>query len=272
MSKIALGSQKGQALLIIILVMVVALTITLSVISRAVVNLRTTQEQEKSQKALAAAEAGIEQTIKNQFVPIAKQNFSNTDTSITTSVSIVQGNAAFAVDGGNVITQNDGAYIWLSSYEESPRWTTKYTGTVNIYWGDKSGDANNAALEIAVISGSNVANAEITRYAVDPSNNRIGSNNFSSPSKGTYSSIVAGKTYGYRTSITVTNGMLIRAIPLYKSTNMAVEPATGSPALPNQGRIITAVGESDNTARKVTVFQGYPELPAEFFPYSLLVP
>lgn len=268
---IKLDSQKGQALLIVILVMVVALTITLSVISRAVVNLRTTQEQEKSQRALAAAEAGIEQTIKNSFVPIAsEQNLSN-DSSFSTSVTTLSGTASFLVEGGNLITQNDGAYIWLSPYEESPRWTTKWTGSLDVYWGDATGNDNNAAVEIAVISGNSVANAIITRYAYDPSPTRRSSNNFSAPVSA--STTIQGKTFAYRATISITNGMVVRVVPLYKSAYIAAGPDSGSPAIAaNQGRLITAVGKSDDTARRVTVFQGYPELPADFFPYSLLVP
>lgn len=263
------GSQKGQALLIVILVMVVALTITLSVISRAVVNLRTTQDQEKSQRALAAAEAGIEQTIKNSFVPIAQeQNLSN-NSSFSTSVTTLSGTAAFLVEGGNLITQNDGAYIWLSPYEENPRFTTKWSGDLEIYWGDASGPGNNAALEIAVISGSSVANASITRYAYDPLSTR--GNNFTFVNNSP--KIVGGKTFQYTARITINNGMIVRIVPLYKSAYIAAGPASGAPAITaNQGRLITAIGKSDTTARRVTVFQGYPELPADFFPYSLLVP
>src|SRR3990167_8278862 len=94
-------NSKGQALLIVILVMVVALTITLSVISRAVVNLRTTQDQEKTQRALAAAEAGIEQTIKNNYAASGEGegNLSNS-ASFTTSVQTLLGTAAFQIEGG----------------------------------------------------------------------------------------------------------------------------------------------------------------------------
>ena len=275
MIKTKLGGQKGQALLIVILVMVVALTITLSVISRAVVNLRTTQDQEKSQRALAAAEAGIEQTIKNSFVPIAQdQNLSN-NSSFTTSVTQLAGNAPFLVEGGNLITKNEGEYIWLSTYNEVGNWTTRWptSGSANldIYWGDSSGDNNNAALEIAVISGSSVANAVITRYVYDPSPTRRSSNNFSAPVNSPIA--IQDKSFTYRATISITDGMVVRVVPLYKSAYIAAAPASGAPAIAaNQGRLITAVGKSDETARRVTVFQGYPELPADFFPYSLLVP
>lgn len=264
-----MSSQKGQALLIVVLVMVVALTVTLSVVSRAVVNLRTTQEQANSQKALAAAEAGIEQTIKNN-TSIGNGSFTNT--TFTTSIATLSGTSSFLVNGGNLITKNDGVYIWLSPYTGNPatQWQQKWNGTINIYWGDSSGDNNNAALEVAVISGGSVDTANIKRYAFDPYDTRKSSNNFNDAlSKGTYN--VAGKTFKYQASITVANGMLIRVIPIYQSAYLSAGSSPNTP-LPDQGRVITSTGISDTTQRKVTVFQGYPELPAEFFPYTLLEP
>ena len=51
-----LKDQSGQALLIIVLVLVVALTVGLSVSSRSIINLKNTQDQASSQKALSAAD------------------------------------------------------------------------------------------------------------------------------------------------------------------------------------------------------------------------
>jgi len=51
--------QSGQALLIVILVMVIALTVGLSVAVRTTTNIRTASEDENSQRAFSAAEAGV---------------------------------------------------------------------------------------------------------------------------------------------------------------------------------------------------------------------
>ncbi|OGH36788.1 MAG: hypothetical protein A2959_00805 [Candidatus Levybacteria bacterium RIFCSPLOWO2_01_FULL_38_23] len=261
-------NSKGQALLIIVLVMVVALTITLSVISRAVVNLRTTQEQVDSQKALAAAEAGIEQTIKSGTA-IANGSFTNTKYS--TTINDVSG-SSFLVNGGVAVEQDKGTYIWLSPYTgDATQWNQKWNGTLYIYWGESTTPLNNAALEIAVISGADVASANIKRYAIDPAGR---GNGFSDPFESA-GYTVEGKTLRYRAAVTVTNGMLVRVIPVYKDSFMAVTSAT---PLPLQGKIISATGcvpdctSSSQATRKVTVFQGFPELPADFFPYSLLIP
>src|SRR3972149_7458157 len=57
-------NEVGQVFLIVLLVMVIALTVGLSVASRNIVSLRTSEEERDSQRALAAAEAGIEQSLK----------------------------------------------------------------------------------------------------------------------------------------------------------------------------------------------------------------
>ena len=56
--------ERGQALLIVLLVMTVALTVGLSVATRTIVNVRITTQEEQSQRAFSAAEAGIEETLR----------------------------------------------------------------------------------------------------------------------------------------------------------------------------------------------------------------
>ena len=56
--------QKGQVLLVVVLVMVVALTVGLSLASRSITNLRITSDDENSQRAFSAAEAGVERAVK----------------------------------------------------------------------------------------------------------------------------------------------------------------------------------------------------------------
>lgn len=275
----SLQSQSGQALLIIVLVMVVALTIGLSVASRTITNLRNTQEQASSQKALSAAEAGVEQAIKNSANVAGSLN---TTTNYNTTISQVSGTTPFKLNGGNVIPKNDAIYVWLTAYSTNPAnlWQNPWTGNLTIYWGDNSGACNNAALEISLISGSKVSST-MTRYGIDPcSTGRSASNHFVTcpnnvnPIFTCTSSSVAGSTFYYKTTISITNGLLLRINPLYAGAFMAV---AGDHALPSQGSIITSTGTTDtntntSTTRKVTVFQGYPEIPAEFFPYTLFQP
>lgn len=258
--------QKGQALLVIVLVMVVALTVGLSVASRTITNLRNTREQANSQKALSAAEAGIEQAIKNG-ANVAGSFTGNT--TYNTTVSQVNGTNPFLLNGGGSVPKNDAIYVWVTPYSSNPvnLWQNPWNGSLTIYWGDNTGDCNNAAVEVSVISGSR-ATPTITRYTADPCAARRSSNNFSNSA--TSNTTISGIRFYYQRTIAITNGLLVRVDPIYKATFMG---ASGSSALPSQGSIITSTGTSDNTTqRKVTVFQSYPEIPAEFFPYTLFQP
>lgn len=256
--------QKGQVLLTVVLVMVIGLTVGLSLASRTITNLRTTQEEATSQQALSAAEAGIEQATKNN-TSIANGSFLNNAT-YNTSITQVSGEN-FLLNGGNLIAKDDGVDVWLSDYstESAKLYLNPWSGSLSFYFGSSSNGCNEAALEIVVISGTKEIPVS-KKYAFDPCSARISSNSFSSVSSG---GTVSDKNFPFKTTINVASGLIARVVPLYKSTPIGV---VGDSALPAQGSIVTSTGTSGNTSRKITVFQGYPTLPSEYFPYGLFVP
>src|SRR3990167_4715556 len=72
------NNQKGQILLVVVLAAVVALTVGLSAVSRTITNTKVTTEEANSQKALSAAEAGIEELISNaSTLATGQKNLSN---------------------------------------------------------------------------------------------------------------------------------------------------------------------------------------------------
>lgn len=266
------NGEKGQALLIVVLVMVVALTVGLSIASKTIINLRTSTEEANSQKALAAAEAGVEQAIKTNQIGnnVASGTFTDTSTSYQTSVTSVSG-VSFLMNGGNPVLSDNGADLWLSDYSTDPTklfTTSLYNGSLTIKWGSSNNPCNDAALEIVILSGVNRQSAVSTRYTYDACASRANSNNFKQV--GLNQSTTLGKTFFYQTDpITVSSGLIGRVIPLYFNTSVGV---VGSSALPSQGTTITSTGTSGTTTRKINVFQGYPEIPSEFFPYNLFSP
>jgi hypothetical protein len=66
------SAERGQAALVILLLMVVLLTIGISIASRSITDLRLSRQEEDSNRALNAAEAGIETALSQDF------NFSGT--------------------------------------------------------------------------------------------------------------------------------------------------------------------------------------------------
>lgn len=275
-------NQKGQALLIVILVMVVALTVGLSVVSRTIINLRNSSEQESSQKALSAAEAGVETAIKANTVttqPVTNtldNNLSNPP-SYSYTVTQASGVGVISLNGGNLVNKNEGSYVWLSPYSATGTYAPWAGNTLKIYWGSPSDVCDTdltvntmAALEIEIVSGPK-ANPIIQRFAYDPcigAGLRQSGNGFSSPTTGSVTT--AAGTFNYLITIpNISSGLLAKVTPIYANTKVGVQ---GNVGLPSQGNIITSTGTADNAQRKVTVFQSYPELPSELFPYTLFSP
>jgi len=270
-------NDSGQAFLIVVLVMVVVLTVGLSVVSRSITNLRNAGNQESSQKALAAAEAGVERAIKaNSITTTAVTNSLNNQASYSYTVTQVSGTNAIPLNGGIPVAKNDGIYVWLVPYSATGSYPSAWSGsTLTIYWGSPSDTcspslATNtmAALEVELVSGTKT-NPTIQRSVYDPCGVRQSSNGFSSPTSNTVVTNAAG-TFHYTAVITgISSGLLAKLSPLYAGTQIAVQ---GNVALPSQGNIITSTGTADNAQRKITVFQVYPELPMELFPYTLFSP
>lgn len=257
-------SDSGQALLIVVLVMVIGLTVGLSIASKSITSLRSSTDEANSQKALAAAEAGVEQAIKSN-ASIAS-SFTN-NTTYDTTVTPVLG-TSFLLNAGNPILADDGISLWLSDYSLNPAdiYKNPWSGNLTVSWGYSSDGCSNAALEVAIISGTK-ASPVLTRYAFDPCQVRSSVNRFTYlASSGT---AISGIKFFYKTTISISSGLLVKVIPLYSNTSTGV---LGSTALPSQGSIITSTGVSGGTQRKVNVFQGYPEIPSEYFPYNLFSP
>lgn len=265
--------QKGQILLIIILVMTVALTIGLSVATRTISNIRTSADEESSQRAFSAAEAGIEQALQNNNG--SNGSFTN-NTTYQTSISTVAG-TEFLLNNGSPVLKDNPVDVWLSTY---PTYTTPWTGTMTVYWG-AAGDTctaseatnSQAALELVLITGTR-ANPQLTHYPVDPCAPRAGANRFEVIPAG--GAMIAGKAFAYKKTIVVVSGLLLRVIPLYAPSRIAVTGCNGGGggclALPTQGTMITSTGSSGDTQRKIIGFRENPKLPVQLFPFVIFAP
>jgi hypothetical protein len=266
-------NQRGQVLLIVVLVMVVALTVGLSVAARTITTVRTSSEEDSSQRAFSAAEAGIEKSLNNNLA--ASGSFSN-NASFTTTVSQLSG-TSLMMNNGTEILKDSSSDVWLSTY---PGYTTPWSGNLTFYWGSASDSCSTseltntmAALEVVLITGTKVAPV-LTHYAWDPCQARSTNNNFSYivPSSGT----VSGKNFAYHVSILVNSGLIARVVSLYAPTKVAVEACDAAHAncstLPSQGTVITSVGTAGTASRKIVSFKSNPSLPTELFPFILFSP
>jgi hypothetical protein len=264
--------QSGQILLIVVLSMVVALSVSLSIASRTISNLRISKQNEESQRAFQAAEAGLERAVRQVYSGGNTGEFSESLTN----------NADFAVDiqpergnmqlnGGDYIERAIGLDVWMSNY---PDYSTPYNGRVRLYWGNASqvcngsGDLYPSALEVLLIYGDR-ENPQLMREVFDPCSSRIpgaiaaqvGSQNH------------LGTTYQYSAvfpnSGSMNNGLLFKVIPIFNSTRMGIASITGGD-IPIQGSVITSTGKSGDAVRRIKYFQSYPQIPNELFPYAIV--
>lgn len=265
--------EKGQVFLIAVLILVIGLTVGLSVASRSVTNLKSSLEEENSQRAFAAAEAGVEKALKG-FSTSSGVSFGEANTKIQkVSVDQISG-GSFLVNGGSDILQNDGADIWLSDHTNfSSPWSS---GTLTIGWGP-AGDCNAApqtapAIEVIIMSGTStsISTAASQRYTFDPCLARQNSNQFKDGLGSPVS--IQGTTFPYSTQgMPVTNGFIARVVPLYANAVVGVSTAT-VPLAQVQGNIINSTGTSGGTTRKIKYIQGWPKIPNEIFQYVLFQP
>jgi Tfp pilus assembly protein PilX len=267
--------QTGQALLVVVLVMVIALTVGLTIATKSITNFRSSTDLANSQKALSAAEAGVEQALK-QDKSVNNSTFTS-NTGYQTILSKIGGSPTaltFLLNGGNPVSQDTGIDLWLSDYstDSAKLYQNQWSGNFTLYWGDNSGDCNNAAVEIVIISGTK-ANPVLTKNAYDPCAARRGVNHFSPITSTQYA--INGTTFYYKTDPqNVNSGFFARIIPLYTNAVIGIVNLPDNPILnyPTQGSVVTSVGSSGSTQRRVNVFQGYPALPTELFLYNLFSP
>lgn len=284
-------SEKGQILLIVVLAMVVALTVGLSIASRIVTELKISKQNEESQRAFQAAEAGIQQTLKSGTpgTPIT-QSFSSNNSSFQSSiVNTGENSNEIDVNAGIDVDQDSGADVWLSTYNpdialnySNPMGCSGSCSAVNatIYWGDTSDPAPNGQSDCSSgSSGNSVAPAievvilydksdpKISKYVFDCGGRIPGAT--AADNAGPYNVTVNGenKSFRYRGVINFTEGLVMKVIPIFNSTKIAIQSAEN---FPKQGSEVTSTGTSGETQRRIKYFTSLPQLPIEVFPYSIL--
>lgn len=167
------GSNRGQALLIVVITMIVVLTAGLSLASRTISNLKISKQSEDSQKAFQAATSGIEKYIQSGDSSNNAGQFSGA--TFSTNVQNVKGTTVILNNGENV-DQDRGIDVWLSDYPNyANRMGTAGDTDVSVCWatveqtgncGTGNGGKTTPALEILVLTGSPTA-PTLSKYVYD---------------------------------------------------------------------------------------------------------
>lgn len=289
--------ESGQVLLIVILVIVISLTIGLSLASRGITNLRTSTEEADSQKALAAAEAGIEKALQNTVDSSGVLDIATFNTDV-----VSQGGDTLLLNGGSLITQGEGADVWFANHNADG--TISYANTparnpprLHLYWGAEGEEvcvSSNpstwpAAIEVIVVSGTSATAITTIRHTFDLCDGSPGeprNNNFASAQQigggGTDLGITDGPTFMIRTPgggqdlVSVGNLIFMRVIPVYKSSVIGVRACNNvggqCTTLPSQGFLITSTGTRGTANRRLKVYKGFQQPFLPYISYGLFVP
>src|SRR3989344_3285738 len=162
--------QKGQILLITIMLVATILTVVLAVTFKSTTETQLTQLEEESQKALAAAEAGVEAVIQQdvgESVFIASlPNIAGTGFTGQATVGSIT-NPVFV----SPLLQKDQQYtFYLSDY---PTFTNPLSGNLSFWYGSEGTSCDTMAIEVTYIYRDGTS-YKMERYLAD-SGSKLGS-------------------------------------------------------------------------------------------------
>ena len=241
--------KSGQILILILLIVVVALAVGLSVASRNITNLRTSTQAEHSQRALSAAEGGVEDVLSKLNTVAQNIAASGTDT-FKDTVKI--GN----IDANVVVKASSVYESTIEPGEIGQVDLNGATGTVQIEWGDKNQSAV-ASIEVTLVNKDGGVYSQ-TRKAwsggLASSGNEVG---FAGPTG-------FAIDYKFSESLDVGTGpVLLRIKPFWASTRVRV--TCGCTLPPQMYEVVSEAQTEIGVTRKIQVIRtALPQLPAAF--------
>jgi len=262
--------QKGQVLLITVMLLATAITIVLAVSFRSTTETQVTKLEEESQKALAGAEAGIEEALRTGYtlIDISGLNvgtgFTGTATTDTTTTP------TFITP----VVQKDEQYtLYLDKYTSPPIGTgfsiipgDFFSGSLTFYFGtltqNDCASRNTPALELTFVAKDTNA---ITKKLIEPCSTGKTVSTTSDLSTSTPTDKFMGRDFLYVTNpLAVSSSKVVLIRVLFGQTSIGVD--AGATNLPPQGKTITSEAKSPTgVTKRVQLFQSLPQIPADFF-------
>lgn len=262
----------GQVLLITVLVLTIAITVALSLIGRTTTDVGITGQQEESARAFSAAEAGIEEVLKNKTATTASIASGNANASFTTTYAeVAASSSVYTLPSTTKL--GDAATVWLVQHNADGSLNESLTNAycagaspceLDVCW---SGGSPTSAVDISVLVKSG-ATYQIHRTPIHPDAATY-ANNFGAPDTGTG----CGMTSGYHKKITIptTGGvipLIVRLRPYYRENTFLVAPVSGK-VLPPQGFEVSSTGKTESGITRKIVVKHQFEAPPSVFDYVL---
>jgi len=260
--------KRGQVLLVAIMLLATTLTIALAVSFKSTTDTQVAKLEEDSQRALAAAEAGIEAAIRQGNVNLNTLNLGIGISGVAT-IDTTSSKTSFITP----LLQKDEQYtLYLTPYD---RVTDTFGagaydgGAMTIYFGQNN---NCPTLELTVMSKDGTyLEKKLVKEASPVCDAGIQGNSTYSVSNPGASDTVNGQAFSYKAtipSVDLTSGNLLFIRVLHSSSNIStpIGIKVAQNALEIQGNTITSQATTaTGVTKKVQLFQSGPQIPAEFF-------
>lgn len=265
------NKQSGQVLLITIMLLVTAVTVALSVSFSSNTETQITKLEEESQKAFAAAEAGVEVALRNSrnnpaAPPVNINTLPNLE-GFTGSASVLS-DLHKTVFTSPSLAVNEQFTFYLADRDV---WTNPVQDELWVYYEPSlsAPNCNNNALEFVLLKQN-----EIARYVADPNNALSGSpanrliTSYVSPMPGTSSlrcKIIVPSSYFTNPADDPPRLLIVRS--LIASTKLGFELDSATNTLPIQGKYVVSQAQSVNTGvtKKIQLYQSNAQIPVDFF-------
>jgi len=260
--------QRGQVLLILMMLLATTITIVLTTSLSSTFTTQTSKLEEESQKALAAAEAGIDKTLaENNLNGSTSTNINSISGDFSGLATVSESNSKKTFVSPTL--KKDEAYtFYLATYNSQSNVFSNppYGGPLTIFYETGSSSCLEGALEISLIYGSSPT-YQIKRFIAD-AGNTFGSGNPDNIGL-TGGTTVEGTSFNCHTSTIILPStytspklLIIKAFSL--PTKIAI---VGNSPLPSQGKTVSSTATSTKTGvtKQVVLFQSYPQIPSDFF-------
>ena len=260
------SKQSGQVIILLLVILLVGLTLALSITSRTLQQMKVTTVSEHSSRAFTAAEAAIEEALRQDLEEKAGAGWQELSSgSLGGKIEEAKYEVEKASEFSLTVQKDDVVQVDLENF----------SGNLDVYWVKKSDpeenqDDSRASLELIFIKEVG-GDYSVIRFAV---NSEIRDNGFTNPGEtdtnagvtlantdnGNCSSDLDGKGYCNKVTISGLSGIqVLRIKPFYNKATILV---TNVPP-----QIYTIKGEATTVAdvtRRVEVKKAPPALPPIF--------
>lgn len=279
--------ERGQSLIILVLMIALVVTVVTASSYRLTIETESAKLQEESVRALAAADAGIEEGLKRAntvgSAPIVSFQAAGITNAELPGIDLARSRILITetstTEFASPVISTDEEYTYY--FKDYPDFTgTDFTADINFYF-DENPPANLAsacssprsmpALELTFFYGANT----IKRWVIEPCTSGItitGTGDIKTPNLGI--ATVDGTVFNRGITITagsagddlnvMANHKILVIRSLFGATRIGIQ--TTPPQLPPQGKEIQSEAYSTTGPSKiVTVFQSLPQIPSDFF-------